>query len=1233
MAPVAGGGADTGGSVCSPPALGAPCATGGTALPGNSEPGPGLGMGNPVHLATGNKYQLDVDLPPNPAAPALELIRHYNGLATQGTALGRNWAFSYDVRLRRRGDGWQVRQGDGSILKIAAPVPQGRELRWQWPDGRRLIFDAGGHLVRIELGRAAFVRIHRHAGPHPLAGMIRRVESSSGHTLRFHYREYEGQAALESVDTPLGSFRYRHGRPDPASGHRSPRLEAVERPDGMRRLYHYEAGFQSGNPYALTGISLGAPAGPDHRLATWKYDSHGRVIEAQQHGRRLPVLHFDYAQTARGNRAGLTRVRGSDGRQQEIRYQHVHGGYRLLSRQSGGCAQPASGAVAACPDTAAGPDTIAQYDAQGRLTALSGMLLRRSPGGGLTGLLRPPAPGWPGLAFDHDGPQGRYTWQSDATGPTTLLADSAGRPAHLRYANGDTVRLHYDAQGRPLRIDESAGDPARGATSTRLRWHGRQLLRIEHPAETESLQRDGGGRIVGRSVQRPGSGLSPAFRFREGFGYDDQGRLTLHRLPEGGALHYEWRGARLAALHWEDTQGQVQPVITSVAGTPGYRHGNGLERVAGAPAGLHADTLWLGHGGETWWLQRSSHDAAGRVLHDIHEFPPFGRHDRQYYVHDPQSRMRAALHQRAGSSARHWYAWHPDGRLAAMNEGGRSRIPSVRRDASGLPLRTGRHLLRYGPGRRLESVASAATGEPLAQYRHNAFGHRIIKYHGGQATHYLYLGNQLVAEARGDGGHAPPAVTRRFLHAGLTPVGMIEYPSGGPPRLLAVHADLSGAPRLVTDADRRLRWLASYTPTGQARQVAGDMHFPLRLPGQYEDPETGWHDNLLRTYVAGLGHYLEPDPLGPLPGTDAYGYARQQPWRYADPWGLLLFAFDGTRYNAQSMGNVWKLSQAYRDGAAHYHAGPGSSEYFDWDALVAWRAGRILENQWQALLAALEHQPPDTVTPIDIVGFSRGAALARHFGNRIATHVRDGMFSVADPLRGQISACVDLRFMGLFDTVAQFGIAGSHNHLYDFRIAELWSWVSHAVALHEHRWTFPLTSAEAGGSGNLVEAPFVGAHADIGGGLALRDPPSPQPGGPATDAKGGATAPDSDPAASGLADVALGWMHWQARAATVDFAALANAGPGAQAPRLHDMRSPLWRTIQDGDRAVQGPSGAIRWNYQDEDPRLGRARRAQTEAFIDRPEAWRSEPGDVVGRVDMEGYASWLEETLGWSPP
>src|SRR3546814_14806287 len=85
-----------------------------------------------------------------------------------------------------------------------------------------------------------------------------------------------------------------------------------------------------------------------------------------------------------------------------------------------------------------------------------------------------------------------------------------------------------------------------------------------------------------------------------------------------------------------------------------------------------------------------------------------------------------------------------------------------------------------------------------------------------------------------------------------------------------------GAPRAVTDANQAIRWLAAYTPTGEATRIAGDLTLNVRLPGQMFDHATGWHDNLLRTYSPQLGHYLEPDPLGPLPANQAFGYRSEE---------------------------------------------------------------------------------------------------------------------------------------------------------------------------------------------------------------------------------------------------------------------------------------------------------------------------------------------------------------------
>ena len=62
----------------------------------------------------------------------------------------------------------------------------------------------------------------------------------------------------------------------------------------------------------------------------------------------------------------------------------------------------------------------------------------------------------------------------------------------------------------------------------------------------------------------------------------------------------------------------------------------------------------------------------------------------------------------------------------------------------------------------------------------------------------------------------------------------------------------------------------------------------LRLPGQYFDKETNLHYNYFRDYDAGIGRYIQSDPMGLRGGINTYVYARANPLKYSDPRGLLV---------------------------------------------------------------------------------------------------------------------------------------------------------------------------------------------------------------------------------------------------------------------------------------------------------------------------------------------------------
>lgn len=1242
---------------CGPSPLGDPCPRGGIATTAAAEPSLNLGAGNPVHLATGNKYQQETDLPPNPQFAGIELVRHYNAQDPRVSALGRAWSFSYDTRLVHAGGRWQLTQADGSRVTFHSaqgdPMPgaQGRLSRdgvywlWAWPDGAKLWFDERGDLARLHRADGSRVDILRHPAGGPLFRAISHVRNQAGFQLVFHYRLDGGRAYVVHVDTPVGRFHFDYTDGKPSTG---PLLASVRRPDGMQRRYLYEAQRQSGNPQALTGIEIISAEGRAVRVNTWAYDAQLRAVLsiAGSPDSTVDKISLDYARAPGSGQTGLTIVRDAPGHETRFETALRGGRHLLLSASGAGCPT--------CP--AAG--TLAQYDPQGRLLSLNGTTLARDADGRIR-QVRPYASGWPGLALDYQSNGLRASWASTLTGAETIQYNARRLPQRRQFANGDTVQFDYDAAGRPVRMAERN---ARHTHVTTLGWRGGLLHHVRHPHEIETRQYDTQRRMTHRTVRRG------THQHQEAFEYDTHHRLSRHHLPEGGMLAYRWAAhGRLAAIHWHDTQGRVHTVIDSVAGQPGYLYGNGLHQHASQNRQGQASGLALSHGGKLLWVQHNRYDGQGRVLEEQHAMPAVDHAVVWHYAYNRQSQLIGAngLHGKvqgakadgAMSAQREsiWYAWNPDGSLAARRHNGVSFQPAVTRDASGLATVADGHDLTYGPGRRLETAARG--GALLARYRHNAFGHRISRHAGATTTDYFYLDNRLVAEAQrhapvqfeavtadtdaepsiqhttllkagSDGsvhqaaggalnGQVPFFITRRYIYAHQALVGIIDYQAGDPAQaaLFWAHADLLGAARMLTDDAGRLRWVARYSPFGSAQQIAGDMSLDIRLPGQIHDSATGWHDNLLRTYMPQWGHYLEPDPLGPLPRNQALGYARQQPRRYADPLGLLLFAFDGTRHSADTQSNVWKMSLAYRDGPVFYHSGPGNSLYLDMDAALAFSAGRILDTQWLSLLNALEGAGSTLeYIPIDIIGFSRGAALARHFGNLIQQHMQGSLFSYTDAVRGPVTACLDLRFMGLFDTVAQFGPAGLRNANYDLTIAPAWEWVAHAVALHERRWIFPLTAIADAASDNVIEAPFIGAHADIGGG-SLRDT-------------------DGQPAGRGdLADVALNWMLWQARAATVRFD-LANPDDRVVSlPIVHDERPAALRYVQDGDRRVDTAGGAVQHAYQDDHPQLGRDIRAATEKLIARTEDWRHAAGSEVGTVDMAGYARWLYDELGWRDP
>lgn len=201
---------------------------------------------------------------------------------------------------------------------------------------------------------------------------------------------------------------------------------------------------------------------------------------------------------------------------------------------------------------------------------------------------------------------------------------------------------------------------------------------------------------------------------------------------------------------------------------------------------------------------------------------------------------------------------------------------------------------------------------------------------------------------------------------------------------------------------------------------------------------------------------------------------------------MALYAFNGT-WNSEKTDvvttadneyltntNVLKFRDACTSANGYYTNGVGTR---------FGRIGRIIGGAFgvggqDRINEALDHLRARLAAgdaTVDVVGFSRGAALAIAFTNRVYKQV-------IDPRTGKPPV---IRFLGLWDVVGSFGIPinlgpflfQEYNLGYTLKLPPNVEYCFHAMALDERRQTFRVTRLKG-----ACEVWFRGSHSDIGGG-------------------------------------------------------------------------------------------------------------------------------------------------------
>ena len=208
---------------------------------------------------------------------------------------------------------------------------------------------------------------------------------------------------------------------------------------------------------------------------------------------------------------------------------------------------------------------------------------------------------------------------------------------------------------------------------------------------------------------------------------------------------------------------------------------------------------------------------------------------------------------------------------------------------------------------------------------------------------------------------------------------------------------------------------------------------------------------------------------------------------------MALYAFDGT-WNENEADpledtNVVKFVDAFRAKPGH------KADYIEGVGTRFGAIGRVLggvfgaggqtriEEMYEKLVANWQQ---DDQT-IDIIGFSRGAALAVHFSNVID--------EVGIVINDQTLATPRIRFLGVWDVVGSFGLPINFvlnfqdiNMGYDLTVPDSVDQCFHAMALNERRQAFDVQRLDKANSrDNVTEMWFRGVHSDVGGGSRNKD--------------------------------------------------------------------------------------------------------------------------------------------------
>ncbi|MEU6826272.1 DUF6531 domain-containing protein [Streptomyces atriruber] len=575
-----------------------------------------------------------------------------------------------------------------------------------------------------------------------------------------------------------------------------------------------------------------------------------------------------------------------------------------------------------------------------------------------------------GKILEQRAPEGITSYEHDPMGNLRVVRGEHGEVSYERDAlgrvlaetcNGATVRSAYDVLGRRTR----RVTPSNAESSWEYDGRDRPVL-LRTAGRSVSFGYDESGREIER---RAGAAVLSQ-------GWDANGRLSSQTVTAGLSPNGPERRRVQERTYRYRSDGTVHAIHDLVGGDRTIDV-DGTGRITG----VRADT----------WSERYAYDAAGNVTSG--EWPGAqaatssgsahggaGRPGGVRYDFDAQGRVVRRRRKRLSRKADVWhYTWDSQDRLVGV----------VTPDGA-------KWTYLYDPfGRRIAKRRFADDGETVVE-----------------EVRFAWDGFVLAEQVRWSGDEPLRCTTWDWERDRFSPVTQVERVAGARERpdaeqewideeFYSIVTDVVGAPAELCDEQGELAWRSRATVWGAPLddEASGDRAYcPLRLPGQYHDPESALHYNYQRHYDPETGRYVSLDPLDLAPGPNPRAYA-SNPFTGVDPLGLAP--------------DCERALQAARDRADLEQARPGASK----QTRPTSTAGLTVPgHQGTFSGASLKGGGNHSLHPDVQAAYDRVPTELRPVGNQHgrcgeAEALSNAMNAGHDP-RGGVSAAVDVRAAG-----------------------------------------------------------------------------------------------------------------------------------------------------------------------------------------------------------------------------